>query len=95
MEERDDMASSPKEYGLAEAKAQLSFLVSQAQNYGIESVITVYNRPVAKITPIDKPQEKEPSSRGILAAYADASKIALEEGAWERAVVKKYEASRR
>lgn len=89
------MPAPAEEYGLSEAKAQLSRLVAQAQERGIESVICVYNKPAAKLVPIDRPVHRKGSSRGVLSAYADPEKIPLEEDAWEHEAVSGYVPPRR
>lgn len=85
------MSTSTEEYGLAEAKAQLSRLVAQAHDHGIESIINVYNKPAAKIVPIETERKTAVSCRGMLAHYADVSKVEFEGDAWSRAVREHYE----
>lgn len=84
-----------EEYSIAEAKSQLSRLVAKAHDHGVEIVINVYNKPMAKIVPIGEAEKKTGHScLGILARYADPSRIELEDSAWEKAVKERHETDR-
>lgn len=89
------MTTVTKEYKISEAKSQLSHLVSQAQDFGIESIVTVYNRPAAKIVPIDEATRKKASMKGALAQYAAMYDANMVKQAWADAAVRKHETSRR
>lgn len=84
-----DLERAPR-IGLAEAKAGLSGVVARAEETGVAQVIMRYGRPVAAVVAL--PQEAGPGgrARGLLAAYADAAKAELEEGAFARAMAVKH-----
>lgn len=78
-------------YGLADAKAHLSDLVATVERTGEACVIMRYGRPAACITPVP---EEHPASRGrargMLSAFADEKRRALEDSAFERAMAVKH-----
>ena len=76
--------------GLAEAKANLSAIVSEVERTGTPCVIMRYNRPAVVIMSLS--EEPSPASRakGSLSAYADADMLAMESSAFERAMVAKH-----
>lgn len=76
--------------GLAEAKANLSGLVSRVEASGEPCVIMRYNQPVAMLVSIPKATPHSNRARGTLAAYANAERRSAEHGAFERAMVEKH-----
>lgn len=72
---------------IADFKAKISEY-SEAVHRGETLIVTRYNRPVFKVSPVE-PLGAEPHCRGILAEYVDPGKIPLEEGAWGKDVVRR------
>lgn len=52
---------------------------------GESLVVTRYNKPIFRVLPVSASGRK-PVGRGILAKYADVTRIPLEDGAWARDV---------
>lgn len=76
--------------GLAEAKANLSAIVSQVEQTGTPCIIMRYSKPAAVIMPMPEEPVHVGRARGSLAAYADPSKLPLESSAFEQAMVAKH-----
>lgn len=81
---------SAEHLGLAEAKAGLSGIVTKVQRSGTSYVIERYGRPAAMIVPVPHQGGGSNRARGLLAAYADSGRQALEEGAFARAMEAKH-----
>lgn len=78
--------------GMAEAKVDLSGIVARVESTGTPCVIMRYNRPVAMIVPFPGTAPRTNRARGILASYANPDALALEEGAFARAMERKHAA---
>lgn len=52
---------------------------------GESLVVTRCNKPIFRVLPVSA-SGREPVGRGILAKYADVTRIPLEDGAWARDV---------
>ena len=76
--------------GLADAKADLSSIVSRVELQGTPYVITRYNRPVAMLVSVPRTAPRTTKARGMLAPYADGRRRSLEEGAFLRAMREKH-----
>lgn len=71
-----------KQVSIADFKARISEFAEDIAK-GNSIVVTRYNKPVFKAVPADA-IGREPKCKGMLAAYADTSKISLEHDAWEQ-----------
>ena len=76
--------------GIAEAKAHLSSLVERAEKNGEATILERYGRPAALVIPLPRAGGAERRARRLLAEYADSDKLALEEGAFARAMAVKH-----
>ena len=76
--------------GVAEAKAHLSDVISSVEQTGEPYVVMRYGRPVAMIVPVPRASRDAGRARGLLADFASDGLRALEEGAFERAMVVKH-----
>ena len=76
--------------GIAEAKAHLSSLVERAEKNGEAVILERYGRPAALVVALPRAQGAGRRARGLLAEYADADRLALEEGAFARAMEVKH-----
>lgn len=76
--------------GVAEAKATLSGLVSDAEHSGSVYVIERYGRPAAVLAPLPSKRQVTHHARGLLSAYADVGKRDLEKGVFARAMEEKH-----
>jgi prevent-host-death family protein len=78
--------------GFSEAKARLSEITEDVNRTGKPIVVYKHNRPWVNITPAV--EAVSPGTRhaafGVLRKYADPSKAALEDGAWEADVKEHY-----
>lgn len=77
-------------FGIADAKAHLSSLVTRVEQAGESFVLVRYGRPVARITPYRDEVKPERSARGILSAHADAARREQEQDAFLKAMVDKH-----
>ena len=85
-----ELLEQAPQVGLAEAKAGLSGLVAQVERTGTPCIIMKYNKPAVMIAPLPQEAPVKPRAKGMLAAYADPSKIELEPLAHKMAVMEKY-----
>lgn len=72
---------------MAEFKARLSEYAEAIAN-GESVVVTRYNKPVFRATPVET-EGSVPRCKGALAKYADPAKIAGEESAWRKDVMRR------
>lgn len=77
--------------GLADAKANLSSLVTRVEQAREACVMMRYGRPAALLVPLPAAIPEITRARGRLSQYADVSKIDEERGAFARAVIAKHE----
>lgn len=77
--------------GMADAKANLSGLIAEVERTGEPYIVMRYNRPAAVISPVPQERVSSRTARGFFADYADPELAEQEQGAWERAVVEKYQ----
>lgn len=76
--------------GLADAKTNLSGLIAEVERSGEPCVIMRYNRPAAMIAPLPEQHATSCKARGMLAAFADPSRIDREADAFRQAIMAKH-----